>query len=67
VSERKKREINVKEKKKMVGINEGLRAEKWEERESDRVRKRKRWDRVLFSYTFSFKNLIKMTGYNPQY
>ena len=35
MSERKRREINVKEKK-MVGINEGLTAEKWEERESDR-------------------------------
>jgi len=38
VSERKRREINVKEKKKMVGTNEGLRTEKWKKRE----RKRKR-------------------------
>jgi len=28
VSERKRREINVKEKKKMVGTNEGVRTEK---------------------------------------
>jgi len=65
VSERKRREINVKEKKTTVGTNEGLRVKKWEERESDRERKRKRWDSVFFSCTFSFKNLIKMTSYNP--
>jgi hypothetical protein len=39
VSERKRRGINVKERK-MVGTNEGLIEEKWEERVTERGRER---------------------------
>ena len=62
---RKRREINVKERKKMVGTNEGLGIGSIEVGgKSDWEGKRKRRDNVLLSYTFSFKKLIKMTGCN---